>query len=95
LKTDRDDDLFEEDAGDIPVLEVDGFGIPAHGEVVMLSIDPEQPTFNEYPNKEDDEQRFSMVPVYCDYEFDSGERHEGEEEQLKMQFIACLEPVSK
>jgi hypothetical protein len=83
---------YEEDAEDIPVLEVDGFGIPAHGEVVMLSIDLEKPTFREYPNKEDDEHNFSMFLVYYDCEFDSWECHEKEKEELKVNFISSSEP---
>jgi hypothetical protein len=46
----------------------------------------------EYPNKEDDEQSFSMVPVYYDYEFDSWERREEEKEELKVEFISSSEP---
>jgi hypothetical protein len=76
LKAYLDCGPLEEDAEDILVLEVDSFGIPAHGEVVKLSIDLEQPNFNEYPNREDNEKRFSMVPVYHNDEFDSWESHE-------------------
>jgi hypothetical protein len=42
-----------------------------------------------------EEKSFPMVPVYDDYESDPWESHEEEEEQLKVQFIACSEPVSE
>jgi hypothetical protein len=83
---------YEEDEEDIPLLELDGFDIPSHGEVVMMSIDLDQPTFSEYPNKEDDEHRFSMFLIYYDCESNSWESHEEEiKEEIKVQFISSSE----
>jgi hypothetical protein len=42
-----------------------------------------------------EEQSFPMIPAYDDYESDPWESHGEEEEELKMQFIACSEPVSE
>jgi hypothetical protein len=58
-----------------------------------LNIDQEQPTFGEYLSKDDEEQSFSMVPVYDNYGSDPWESHEGEKEELNVQLISCLEPV--
>jgi hypothetical protein len=86
---------YEGNAEDIPVHETDVFGSPAYDEEVISSTDQEQPTFDEYPNEDDEEQSFSMVLVYDDYESDPWESHEGEMEELNVQFISCPEPVNE
>jgi hypothetical protein len=95
LEADRACCSYEGDAEDILVLETDVFGSPAYDEEVISGTDQEQPTFDEYPNEDDEEQRFSMVPVYDDYESDPWESHEGEKEELNVQFISCPEPVNE
>jgi hypothetical protein len=47
------------------------------------------------PAEDTEQQSFPTILVYDDYESDPWESHEEEEEQLKVQFIACLEPVSE
>jgi hypothetical protein len=59
---------YEENAEDIPVLEADVLGSPAYDEEVMSDTDQEQTTFDGYPSEDDEEQSFSMVPIYDDYE---------------------------
>jgi hypothetical protein len=40
---------------DISVLEMDVFGIPAYDEEVILNTEQEKPTFDEYPDEEEEE----------------------------------------
>jgi hypothetical protein len=75
---------YEGNAEDILVLETNVFGSPAYDEEVISNTDQEQPTFDEYPSEDDEEKRFSMVPVYDDYESDPWESHEGEMEELNV-----------
>jgi hypothetical protein len=86
---------YEENAEDIPVLEEDVLGSPTCDEEVMSYNDQEQTTFYGYPSEDDEEQSFSIVLFYDDYESDPWESHEGEKEELNGQFISCLEPVNK
>jgi hypothetical protein len=83
----------------IIVLEVDHRyeGKPFFDE---YSSDDEQqayPTFDHYEDTErhDKKQSFPMVPIYDDYESDPWESHGEEEEEPKMQFTDCSEPVSE
>jgi hypothetical protein len=69
---------YEANAKDIPVLETDVLGSPAYDEEVMSGTDQEQTTFDGYPSEDDEEQSFSMFPIYGDCEYDPGESHEGE-----------------
>jgi hypothetical protein len=86
---------YEEDAEDILVLETDVLVSPAYDEEVISNNFLEKPTFDEYPNEDDEEQSFSMVLVYDGYESDPWESHEGEKEELNGQFISCPEPVNE
>jgi hypothetical protein len=86
---------YEGDAEDILVLETDVFGSPAYDEEVISNTDQEQTTFDEYPNEDDEEKSFPMVPVYDDYDSDPWESHEEEEEEPEGQFISCPEPISE
>jgi len=72
---------YEENAEDILVLEIDVLGSPTYDEEVMSNTDQEQTDFDGYPNKDDEEKRFSMVLVYSDCETNPGESHEGEKEE--------------
>ena len=86
---------YEENVVDVLVLEKVVFGSPAYDGEVISSTDQEQPTFDEYPSKYDEEHRFSMVHVYDDYEYDPWESHEGEKEELNVQLVSCPEPVNE
>ena len=44
---------YEGNVEDIPVLETDFFGIPSYDGEVISNTDHEQPTFDEYPSKDD------------------------------------------
>ena len=70
----------EENAEDISFLEVDVLGSPAYDEEVMSDTDQEQTNFDGYPSEDDEEQIFSIVLFYDDYESDPWESHEGEKE---------------
>jgi hypothetical protein len=83
----------------ITILEVDhrNEGKPFFDE---YSSDDEQqayPTFDHYEDtdRHDNKQSFPMVPIYDDYESDPWESHGEEEEEPKMQFTECAEPVSE
>jgi hypothetical protein len=43
--------------------------------------------FYRYPNKDDEEKSFSMVPIYSDCETDPGESHEGEKDETHLSAI--------
>jgi hypothetical protein len=66
---------YEENVEDIPVLEMDVLGSPAYDEEVMSDTDQEE------------EQSFSMIPVYSDCETDPGESQEGEKEEPHLSSI--------
>jgi hypothetical protein len=85
----------EGNAEDIPVHETDVFGSPAYDEEVISSTDQEQTTFDKYPSTDDEEHSFSMVLVYDDYKSSPWESHEGEMEEINVQFISCLDPVNE
>jgi hypothetical protein len=95
LKADFSCFSYEGNTEDISIHETYVFGSPAYDEELISSTDQEQPTSNEYPSEDDEEQSSSMVPVYDDYEFDPWESHEGEMEELNVQFISYLEPVNE
>jgi hypothetical protein len=46
---------YEENAEDIPVLEVDVIGSPSYDEEVMSIIGQEKTTFDGYPSEDDEE----------------------------------------
>jgi hypothetical protein len=66
---------YEGNAEDIPVLETYVFGSPSYNEEVISNDDQEQPTFGEYLSEDDEEQSFSMVPVYDNNGSDPWESH--------------------
>jgi hypothetical protein len=86
---------YEGNVEDVPVLETDFFGIPSYDGEVISNTNHEQPTFDEYPILDDEEQIFSMVLVYDYYEFDPCESHEGEKEKLNVQLVSYPEPVNE
>lgn len=85
----------EENAEDIFVPETDVLGSLAYEGEVVTWTDRKQPIFDEYPSKDDEEQSFSMVPVYDDCDYDPWECHEEEKEELKAQPSSCPAPANK
>jgi hypothetical protein len=63
---------------------------PAYDEEVMSDTDQEQMIVDGYPNKDDREKSFSMVPVFGDCESDPGENHEGEKGEPHLLAILAL-----
>jgi len=86
---------YEGNVKDISVLETNIFGSPSYNEEVILNTDQEHTTFDGYPSEDDEEQIFSMVLVYDDFESDTCENHEGEKEELNVQLVSCPEPVNE
>jgi hypothetical protein len=78
-------------AEDILVLETYVLDIPTYEKEVILDTGQEKTTCDEYPNEDDKDQSSPMVPVYYDFESDPWESHEGEKEELNVQFISCSE----
>jgi hypothetical protein len=81
---------YEENTEDIPVLETNVLEIPAYDEEVMSDADQEQTIVDGYPNEDDGEKIFSMVPVFGDCESDPGENHEGEKGEPHLSAILAL-----
>ena len=52
---------YEGDAEDISVLETNVFGSCAYDEEVISNTNQEQPTFDEYPNEEDEESKGQFI----------------------------------
>jgi hypothetical protein len=95
LEADRACCSYEGDAEDILVLEMDVFGSPSYDEEVISNTDQEKPSFDEYPNEDDEERSFSKVYVYDDCESDPWESHVGEMEELNVQLVSSPELVKE
>jgi hypothetical protein len=88
---------YEENAGDIPILEAYFFANTAYDEEVVSNTNQKQPFFDEYPSEDDEEQSLSMaslepcsmVHVYDNYKSNPWEGHEGEKEEINVQLISC------
>jgi hypothetical protein len=89
LKADHACCSYEENAVDILVFKIDVLGSPSYDEEVSMRDDQEQTTYEGYPNKDEEEPSFLMVPletcsmahVYDDYDSDPLESHEEEMEE--------------
>ena len=59
-------------------------------------IDYESELEQQQGSSEDNEEKsFSLVSIYDDYELDPWESHEGEMEELNLQFTSCPEPINE